>query len=937
MGNRTLKITIILIIVLFIATSFSTISYFDVQSSYVKSGINHEIKPMASVGAVYSIRVGTNPRAIAFDSANGYLYVANYGSHNVTVINSTDSVVNNIPVGINPKAATFDSSNTDIYIANCGSNNLTVINSTNNVTANIRVGLDPDGIAFDSFNKYVYVANCCSNNTTVINNVNKVVANVSVGSDPCGVAFDPLKECIYVVNENSSNVTLINNTNKVAGEVTVGAYPEGVAYDPVNGYVYVADSGPDNVAVINPINNVVGYITVGTSPDAIAYDPLNGYMYVANFGSHNVTVINSQDNVVSNIGVGKYPRAVAFDSLNGNVYVANFGSNNISVIPPTKYPAIFTESGLPSGTPWSVNINGVSYTSTSNQISASLFNGSYNATINSPSGYFPSPSKYIFAVKGESTQYCVTYVFSVNETYINYRAIVYPDNSQVLPGYTINTSYFSTSSLSFGIAYDSFNDLLFIPEMASFSVQGVLHVFNVTTGRFAKNISLPAYDALYDQYTGNVYTVSLSGNISEIDPSTFTILKNVTDSKMKENLTTLQEQGGYLYALSNNGIITQINASTMSIIKTVEVLPHIISYIPLFAVKGENAYVANETGNSLTIVNLTTYKLNQVKLPSNYTPMTVVQYYGSDMLVGGMNYSNELYNITTGSLSTGPNISGVATSSTYNYISGTVYIFSANGESFFGSIGNVTAVNPVNSKVLSRIPGVIVEFSAIFIPNTQTIYAAVYFGIVPEYSTLRYYSVTFTESGLPTGVTWYVNLTDGQTFSSTTSTLSFAEENGSYPYTIATSDKTYKPSSSSGSFIISGAMVSKSVAFSEVKYKVTFTESGLPAGVTWYVNLTDGQTFSSTTNTISFSETNGTYSYSIGKISGYNISKSSGSLTVSGKNVTESITFSSVPSTTPPPKKPSPSSNTDLYIIIGAVAAAAVVGAVVTIMMRKRK
>ncbi len=98
-----------------------------------------------------------------------------------------------------------------------------------------------------------------------------------------------------------------------------------------------------------------------------------------------------------------------------------------------------------------------------------------------------------------------------------------------------------------------------------------------------------------------------------------------------------------------------------------------------------------------------------------------------------------------------------------------------------------------------------------------------------------------------------------------------------------------------------------------------------------------GTTLSSKTNTISFYLTNGTYSYSIGKISGYNISKSSGSLTVSGKYVTESITFSSVPSTSPPPKKPStPTSNTDLYIIIGAVAAVAVVGAVVATMRKRR-
>ena len=130
------------------------------------------------------------------------------------------------------------------------------------------------------------------------------------------------------------------------------------------------------------------------------------------------------------------------------------------------------------------------------------------------------------------------------------------------------------------------------------------------------------------------------------------------------------------------------------------------------------------------------------------------------------------------------------------------------------------------------------------------------------------------------------------------------------------------------------------MAFSEVKYTVTFTESGLPSGSTWYVNLSNGQTLSSTTDTISFSEPNETYIYTIATSNHvFTPSTILEFLTVNGKNVTQSITFSSVPSTTPTPKEPSPpsSSNTDLYIIIGAVAAVAVVEAGVMIMMRRRK
>ncbi len=73
-------------------------------------------------------------------------------------------------------------------------------------------------------------------------------------------------------------------------------------------------------------------------------------------------------------------------------------------------------------------------------------------------------------------------------------------------------------------------------------------------------------------------------------------------------------------------------------------------------------------------------------------------------------------------------------------------------------------------------------------------------------------------------------------------------------------------------------------------YTVTFTESGLASGTTWSVTL-NGTTSSSSTSTISFSEPDGSYSYSIGSVSGYTASPSSGTITVNGANVNQAITF----------------------------------------------
>ncbi len=162
------------------------------------------------------------------------------------------------------------------------------------------------------------------------------------------------------------------------------------------------------------------------------------------------------------------------------------------------------------------------------------------------------------------------------------------------------------------------------------------------------------------------------------------------------------------------------------------------------------------------------------------------------------------------------------------------------------------------------------------------------------------YPVSLAESGLPSGTEWYLNLSNGQSFSSVTSTISLNETNGSYSYTIATSDKDYSPSPSSGSFTVNGASVPVSVTFSPVLYKVTFTETGLPSGTTWYVNLTgfNGTNMNSgqiTGTTYSVNLPNGTYTFTIAtsdKI--YSPSPPSGSFTVNGSTVSKSATFSKV-------------------------------------------
>jgi hypothetical protein len=78
--------------------------------------------------------------------------------------------------------------------------------------------------------------------------------------------------------------------------------------------------------------------------------------------------------------------------------------------------------------------------------------------------------------------------------------------------------------------------------------------------------------------------------------------------------------------------------------------------------------------------------------------------------------------------------------------------------------------------------------------------------------------------------------------------------------------------------------------FKAIAYEVSFVESGLPKGAQWSVTF-NGQTQTSTSNSITFNAVNGVYPFSIPTRFGYVALPWSGSITVNGANVTEQIMF----------------------------------------------
>jgi hypothetical protein len=95
-----------------------------------------------------------------------------------------------------------------------------------------------------------------------------------------------------------------------------------------------------------------------------------------------------------------------------------------------------------------------------------------------------------------------------------------------------------------------------------------------------------------------------------------------------------------------------------------------------------------------------------------------------------------------------------------------------------------------------------------------------------------------------------------------------------------------------GDVTLSDSTIVVPITTSSATYGVTFTESGLPAGTSWSVSF-NGVPESSTTATVGFTETNGSYYYTVGAASGYTATPLSGNVTVSGATVSLAIAFTS--------------------------------------------
>jgi len=215
----------------------------------------------ATLTKIQQINVGLAPHGISFSHDGKFIYVTNYLSDSISILNAADNTevarvllapdVNPVRSSkYQPLQVALTPDDRFAYVTCYASDEVRVIDTANkNVIAAVRVGKSPFLLEVTPDGQFVYVANQQSDNMSVIRVAdNQVIATIESESfaNPHGIAFTPDGRYAYVTNENLSgdynahhptehggntgNVLVIDTaTHQIIKTIEVEVDPTGVA------------------------------------------------------------------------------------------------------------------------------------------------------------------------------------------------------------------------------------------------------------------------------------------------------------------------------------------------------------------------------------------------------------------------------------------------------------------------------------------------------------------------------------------------------------------------------------------------------------------------------------------------------------------------------------------------------------------------------------
>ncbi len=659
---------------------------------------------------------------------------------------------------------------------------------------------------------------------------------------------------------------------------------------------------------------------------------------------------------------GLYAPTLAAFGPNGDLWVEDQYNNRVLGYLPTPYTVQVTESGLPSGMNWSAILNNQSARgSSSATLTFSEIDGSYPLVVPPVAGYGANPAYSTVYVNGSNLLVNVTFAAVPPNPYSTGMAatIVLGQSNfwtnPPIPTGGMNASNFG--SPGYAMAFDAKGDLWvadsasnrileFVPPftdgMAAALVLGQTSFSGDLSNTTATNLSFP--DGLAFDPSGNLWVSDFRNNRVVEFPAPFstgeaavTVLGQVsltnssagTGPARLNGPSEIAFHGGNLWVADYyNNRVLEFPGPTLTSGESAKLVLGQQSLSGNFA--GTTALNLSNPGAIAFAPNGDLWVADDGNNRALEYPAPVVTGEAATVVLGQANFTSS---VTTGdgNFHDDNGVSVDAAGNVWVSDSGHNRVLEFTGPSLVTDQRPALVIGQGNFSTTTSSLGP----SGLSYPTLAVVgpHGVLWVDDLSNDRVLGYgpteYQVTFQATGAKAPAAW--NLTTNGTSQTVTGTsASLALVNGSLTWNASAPG--WQLALGRGTVVVNGADVTVNLAFTQVTYVVTFTESGLARGTNWSVTLGGITQQSPAGTSIVFTEPNGTYPYTIATVAGYHApSPAAGAVRVHAGPAAAQIAFTANSTT----GSTSPISTGD-YLAI-AVVVLVLLGLVAFLVLRRRR
>lgn len=229
---------------------------------------------------IETIELENSPEALAF--YENKLFVTDSKEDAVRVIDLASKRITKILVGEKPRAIALEPEKGFLFVANFESDDITVINPRINVALDDvdLTGKGPISLAISPLKDYIYVVNELTNDASIlpykfVKKLQREVNRIQVGSRPLRIALTPDGQYALVTNFYGDSIAVISTRQQRSiATINVGSSPYAIAVNEEGTRAYVTEYTTGTLAVIDlKTFKKIDEIKVGEGPVKVLLYP----------------------------------------------------------------------------------------------------------------------------------------------------------------------------------------------------------------------------------------------------------------------------------------------------------------------------------------------------------------------------------------------------------------------------------------------------------------------------------------------------------------------------------------------------------------------------------------------------------------------------------------------------------------------------------------